>query len=684
MIETIKEKWDEILIYAKDKYKISDVSFNTWVYPLQICSMDESSIVRIVVPDANFIGYIKKKYGPILKSSIEEISHIKCEIEFIIKVDNVDKNNSLLLNKSIQKVTEEPYSVKPVAESDPELVSLKIETIKGKWNEILMYAKEEYEISDVSFDTWLRTLQIYKVEVNSESLYEETFDPLIVKVFVPDENRIFINLIEEEYGWILQESIENVNRLTCNVEFITSNQIDSSNYKVLSKKQRKPILKECVFIERNSAVGKRILEIIKVNQNRKDARTPGELPDMADLVCEVFSYFNLPQKKLIPFSWDIWMSLFEQADNAEIMAVASAVYRYVYEGDVYMIDGKYYLAEFFRPRSSDGIIAWDNMLLALSLNFGMEDVIIRTLLINSYARAHLTCVSEIKQEMRDTGSLRAEFVIRLANTFDKILTNEGVYDEAYNIGKQKLDYVEADFIEVGTYFRENNRKVHEICPELKWFTAFMEEESIAVRYEAREGIYGNSCYEENKYVMIYAYDTKQNYTMVGKGAVNPYASWHNGYFTIMTELNYCYPYGENICPIHKNFKSIILNMVRKKLNKRERYNIMEESLKDPQLDFRQIRFRGLALKESISFEEWLTLVGNLKDFVEAGSIIKHMELENYISPEDFVVSYSKFEIDPLKKSIKSPGCRMKKHYCPAKYGAKTIAVINQNDYVGND
>lgn len=678
MIETIKEKWDEILVHVKDKYKISDISFNTWLYPLQLYSMDESSTVKIAVHDANFIGYIKKKYGPMLKTSIEEVTHISCEIEFIIEgqtVEDIEKKKKSFQNEILESFRANLITAKFITECEPEAVNLKIEKIKEKWNEILQYAKEEHEISDESFDIWLQSLQIYKVEVNSESLYEETFDPLIVKVFVPDENRIFINLIEEEYGWILQESIENVNRLTCDVEFITSNQIDSSNYKVLSKKQRKPIPKECVFIERNSTVGKRVLELIKITQQRKDAQKLGELPDMADLVCEVFSYFNLPQKKLIPFSWDIWMSLFEQADNAEIMAVASAVYRYVYESDVYMIDGKYYLAEFFRPCSSDGIIAWDNMLLALSLNFGMEDVIIRTLLINSYARAHLTCISEIKQEMRDTGSLRAEFVIRLANTFDKILTNEGVYDEAYNIGKQKLDYVEADFIEVGSYFRENNRKVHEICPELKWFTAFMEEESIAVRYEAREGIYGNSCYEENKHVMIYAYDTKQNYTMVGKGAVNPYASWYNGYFTIMTELNYCYPYGENICPIHKNLKSIILNMVRKKLNKRERYNIMEESLKDPQLEFRQIRFRGLALKESNSFEEWLRLVGNLKDFVEAGSIIKHMELENYISPEDFVVSYSKFEIDPLKKSIKSPGCRMKKHYCPAKYGVKKIAEL---------
>lgn len=674
MIETIKEKWDEILVHVKDKYKISDISFNTWLYPLQLYSMDESSTVKIAVHNANFIGYIKKKYGPMLKTSIEEVTHIRCEIEFIIDgqtVDDIEKKKKSFQKETLASCKAKLITAKIIREGEPESVNQIIKKIKEKWNEILLYAKEEHEISDESFDIWLQSLQIYKVEANSKSSY----NLLTVKVFVPDENRIFIHLIEKDYGWILRNSIENVNRLTCDVEFVTSNQIDSANYKVLSKKQRKQILKECVFIERNSAVGRRILEIIKVNQNRKDTRNPGVLPDMADLVCEVFSYFNLPQKKLISFSWDIWMSLFNQADNAEIMAVASAIYRHVYESNLYMIDGKYYLAEFLRPRSSDEIIAWDNMLLALSLNFGMKDETIRTLLINSYARAHLTCVSAIKKEMRDIGNLSAEFIIRLANNFNKISTNEGVYDEAYNVGKQKLDYTEADFIEVYTYFRENNRKAHEICPELKWFTDFMEEESIAVRYEAREGIYCDDCCQENKYVMIYAYDTKQNYTMVGKGAVIPYAQYPNGYFTIATELNYRYPYGENICPIHKNFKSIILNMVRKKLNKREQCNIMEESLKDPQLEFHQIRFTGLGLKESITFEEWLTLVDNLKGFIESGSIIKYMELKNYISSEDFVLSYNKIEMDSFMRPTSTYGSWTEKHYCPAKYGAKKTAEL---------
>ena len=36
-----------------------------------------------------------------------------------------------------------------------------LETLKEKWNEILKYLKEEYDISDVSFDTWLLPLEVY-------------------------------------------------------------------------------------------------------------------------------------------------------------------------------------------------------------------------------------------------------------------------------------------------------------------------------------------------------------------------------------------------------------------------------------------------------------------------------------------------------------------------------------------
>lgn len=92
MLETLKEKWDEILKYLKEEHEISDVSFNTWLLPLEIYSVEQpGNIVKIIVPDANFLGYIKKKYSFLLTISIEEITSIKCDVDFIVK-DQIKEN----------------------------------------------------------------------------------------------------------------------------------------------------------------------------------------------------------------------------------------------------------------------------------------------------------------------------------------------------------------------------------------------------------------------------------------------------------------------------------------------------------------------------------------------------------------------------------------------------------------
>ena len=42
-----------------------------------------------------------------------------------------------------------------------------MEKIVEKWDEILNTVKKEYEISEVSFDTWLRPLKVYAIEGNT-------------------------------------------------------------------------------------------------------------------------------------------------------------------------------------------------------------------------------------------------------------------------------------------------------------------------------------------------------------------------------------------------------------------------------------------------------------------------------------------------------------------------------------
>ena len=94
MLETLKEKWAEILNYLKEEYEISDVSFNTWLLKLQLYSVEQpGNIVKIIVPDSIFLDYIKKKYSFLLTVSIEEITSLKCTVDFIIK-DQIKENSS--------------------------------------------------------------------------------------------------------------------------------------------------------------------------------------------------------------------------------------------------------------------------------------------------------------------------------------------------------------------------------------------------------------------------------------------------------------------------------------------------------------------------------------------------------------------------------------------------------------
>lgn len=118
MLETLKEKWDEILKYLKEEHEISDVSFNTWLLPLEIYSVEQpGNIVKIIVPDANFLGYIKKKYSFLLTISIEEITSIKCDVDFIEKdhiKENAPKNQLINSNQNAgNTVSQQNTSLNP-------------------------------------------------------------------------------------------------------------------------------------------------------------------------------------------------------------------------------------------------------------------------------------------------------------------------------------------------------------------------------------------------------------------------------------------------------------------------------------------------------------------------------------------------------------------------------------------
>lgn len=81
-IEEIEEKWPDILQYVKEEHELGDVSFNTWLKPLKVFSV-EDKIVTILIPQEQIgLTYVSKKYTLPLQVAIAEITGMECEVHF--------------------------------------------------------------------------------------------------------------------------------------------------------------------------------------------------------------------------------------------------------------------------------------------------------------------------------------------------------------------------------------------------------------------------------------------------------------------------------------------------------------------------------------------------------------------------------------------------------------------------
>ncbi len=91
MINVIKNKWKEVINYVLHEYDISNISYETWLTPLEPCFLekakDSSLILHISFKNIDdiddfFISYVDTKFNKILCASIDMVLDIKCNIIF--------------------------------------------------------------------------------------------------------------------------------------------------------------------------------------------------------------------------------------------------------------------------------------------------------------------------------------------------------------------------------------------------------------------------------------------------------------------------------------------------------------------------------------------------------------------------------------------------------------------------
>ena len=83
-MELIEQKWDEILLKVKEEHELTDVSFNTWLKPLEVYSIQNERVYILVSSEQMGLSYIKKKYYLPLKVAVAEVTGIEYEVEFVL------------------------------------------------------------------------------------------------------------------------------------------------------------------------------------------------------------------------------------------------------------------------------------------------------------------------------------------------------------------------------------------------------------------------------------------------------------------------------------------------------------------------------------------------------------------------------------------------------------------------
>lgn len=112
-----------------------------------------------------------------------------------------------------------------------------IEKLQEQWDEILLYMKEEHEIMDISFKTWLLPLKVHHVDKNTNT----------ATIVVPDSN--MIGYIRKKYGLPLEVSIAEKLGVECKLAFISKEEADSAApaaENLLIKKNTKEVSPEII------------------------------------------------------------------------------------------------------------------------------------------------------------------------------------------------------------------------------------------------------------------------------------------------------------------------------------------------------------------------------------------------------------------------------------------------------
>ncbi len=109
-MEEIVKKWDEILSYLKEEYAISDISYNSWLKPLELFQIEDNKLYIIYNGDQTSmtLSYVKKKFAIPLKITIAEIAGTEFDEIVFIGQEDANKIKQEKNVEHIKKIEETP------------------------------------------------------------------------------------------------------------------------------------------------------------------------------------------------------------------------------------------------------------------------------------------------------------------------------------------------------------------------------------------------------------------------------------------------------------------------------------------------------------------------------------------------------------------------------------------------
>ncbi len=103
-------------------------------------------------------------------------------------------------------------------------VIIMIDKIKQNWSAIQNYIKDEFEISDVSYETWILPLVPVKTHHDAEK-------DLVLDILIPQDENSFKKYVEKKYSQILRVAISEISHLDCKVNILNNADLLQMNEK---------------------------------------------------------------------------------------------------------------------------------------------------------------------------------------------------------------------------------------------------------------------------------------------------------------------------------------------------------------------------------------------------------------------------------------------------------------------